>query len=66
MSSPQTNYLKKMTFDGGHELWIFNRSIRDVDYFFDWSILSDNKIVKFYKMKPNFTRKYWGYCREYK
>ncbi|KAJ6888273.1 hypothetical protein NC652_029341 [Populus alba x Populus x berolinensis] len=45
------NKIKAPTFDGRHDPWIFDMWIRDMDQFFEWHNLSDNKRVRFAKMK---------------
>jgi hypothetical protein len=43
------------TFEGQLDPWIFDRWIRDMDQFFDWYNLSENKRIKFAKMKLSGT-----------
>jgi len=38
------------TFNGCHDLWIFDMWISDMDQFFEWHNLSDNKRVSYAKM----------------
>jgi len=44
------NKIEALTFDGRHDPLIFDMRIRDMDQFFEWHNLSDNKKVRFAKM----------------
>jgi hypothetical protein len=45
------NKIEAPTFDGRHDPWIFDMWIRDMDRFFEWQNLSDNRKVRFAEMK---------------
>jgi hypothetical protein len=45
------NKIEAPTFDGRHDPWIFDMWIRDMDRFFEWYNLSDNRKVRFAEMK---------------
>jgi hypothetical protein len=45
------NKIEAPTFDGRHDPWIFDMWIRDMDRFFEWHNMSDNRKVRFAKMK---------------
>jgi hypothetical protein len=45
------NKIEAPIFYGRHDPWIFDIWIRDMDRFFEWHNLSDNKKVRFAKMK---------------
>jgi len=62
------NKIEAPTFDGHHDPWIFDMWIRDMDRFFEWHNLSDNRKDRFVKMKLIDEAKiYWRdieYCLE--
>jgi hypothetical protein len=62
------NKIEAPTFDGRHGPWIFDMWIRDMDRFFKWHNLSDNRKDRFAKMKRIDEAKiYWRdieYCLE--
>jgi len=45
------NKIEAPTFDGRHDPWIFDMWIRDMDRFFEWYNLSDNRKVRFAEIK---------------
>jgi hypothetical protein len=53
------------TFEGQLDPWIFDRWIRDMDQFFGWYNLSENRRVRFAKMKLSGTAQlYWKSVEE--
>jgi len=53
------------TFEGQLDPWIFDRWIRDMDQFFSWYNLSENRRVRFAKMKLSRTAQlYWESVEE--
>jgi hypothetical protein len=46
------NKIEAPTYDGHHDPWIFDMWIYDMDQFFKWHNLFDNKRVIFAKMIP--------------
>lgn len=53
------------TFEGQLDLWIFDRWTRDMDQFFGWYNLSENRRVRFAKMKLSGTAQlYWESVEE--
>jgi hypothetical protein len=46
------NKIEVPTFDGYHDPWIFDMWIYDMNQFFEWHNLFDNKRVTFAKMMP--------------
>ena len=44
------NKIEALTFDGHHDPWIFDMWIRDMNQFFEWHNLYDNRKVRFAKM----------------
>jgi hypothetical protein len=54
------NKIEAPTFDGHHDPWIFDMWIYDMDRFFKWHNLFDNRKVRFVKMKLiDETKIYW-------
>jgi len=54
------NKIEALTFDGHHDPWIFDMWIRDMDRFFEWHNLSNNKKVRFAKtMRIGKAKSYW-------
>ena len=47
--------VKAPTFEGRLDPWIFDRWIHDIDQFFSWYNLFENKRVGFAKIKLNGT-----------
>ena len=45
-----SNKIKAPTFDGRHDPWILDMWIRDMDRFFEWHNLFDNRKVRFARM----------------
>jgi len=57
--------VKASTFKGQLDLWIFDRWIRDMDQFFGWYNLFENRRVRFAKIKLNGTSQfYWESVEE--
>jgi len=53
------------TFDGRHDPWIFDMWIHDIDRFFEWHNLSNNRKVRFAKMKLiGEARTYWSEVKD--
>lgn len=44
---------KPLYFDGHFDQWVLTKWVRDMDHFFEWHNLSENKRVRFAKMKLN-------------
>ena len=54
------NKIEAPTFDGRHDLWIFDMWIRNMNRFFECHNLSDNRKVRFAKMMLiGETKIYW-------